>query len=170
MTVRPTPLRKGPDTERTLWGEGKGLGEQGGACRWPHCTAGSSLIFKELSLGPCSAWTESWNQSPSRARLVSFLYRQSCLMPDAFRKCLFSFFGCRSHLLVQWVSWMLQYNSIFLLSLFQNGENGNHNHKHEDFIFMQLALVVQPLGSLHLGEESPGLGVRNSGLLSQLQP
>lgn len=58
---------------------------------------------------------------------------------------------------------MLQYNSIFLLSLFQNGENGNHSL---EFIFMLLKLVVQPLGSLHLGEESPGLGVRNSGLLS----
>lgn len=73
MTVRPTPLRKGPDTERTFWGEGRGLGEQGRACRWPRCVAGSALIFKELSLGSCSAWTESWNWSPWRARLVSFL-------------------------------------------------------------------------------------------------
>lgn len=48
----------------TLWGEGTGLGEQGKACPWPHCVAGSSLIFKELSLGACSAWTESGIGAP----------------------------------------------------------------------------------------------------------
>lgn len=53
------------------------------ACLWLGFMEWNSLTFKELPLGPCSDWTESWNLSPTEGKAGILLFFISLVLSNA---------------------------------------------------------------------------------------